>query len=127
MKFEPNSDYSDENAFYHRVWTQPVTSYAKNYSKFDVSLAPIKDTMFNRMKSQLKIIEAGFYKKALIASDIGPYTIDLVHSLDKGTFTDGNALVVNKYRNRSDCLSISRNLLKTLHLLKIWVKDFLKP
>jgi hypothetical protein len=61
---------------YVRVWTQPVTSYAKNYSKFDVSLAPIKNTMFNRMKSQLKVIEAGFYKKALIASDLGPYTID---------------------------------------------------
>ena len=60
---------------YVRVWTQPVTSYAKNYSKFDVSLAPIKNTMFNRMKSQLKVIEAGFYKKAIIASDLGPYTI----------------------------------------------------
>ena len=66
MKFEPNSDYSDENGFYHRVWTQPITSATlKNYSKFDVSLAPIKDTMFNRMKSQLKVIELGFYKKAL--------------------------------------------------------------
>jgi hypothetical protein len=29
---------------YVRVWTKPVTSYAKNYSKFDVSLAPIKNT-----------------------------------------------------------------------------------
>jgi hypothetical protein len=59
-------DYTDENVFYHRVWTKPVTTYAKNYSKFDVSLAPIKDHMFNRMKSQLKVIEAGFYKKALV-------------------------------------------------------------
>ena len=85
MKFEVDGYYPDKDAFYHRVWTQPVTSYAKNYSQdFDVSLAPIKDTMFNRMKSQLKVIEAGFYKKALIASDIGPYTIDLNHALDKG-------------------------------------------
>ena len=36
------------------------------------------------MKSQLKVIEAGFYKKALIASEIGPYTIDLVHCLKNG-------------------------------------------
>jgi len=35
---------------YLRVWTRPVTSYAKNYSKFDVSLAPIKNHIFNRMK-----------------------------------------------------------------------------
>lgn len=90
--------YDDPNAFYHRVWTEPVTSYAKNYAKFDVSLAPIKDHIFNRMKSQLKVIEAGFYKKALIASDVGPYTIDLKHSLKNGNFVDGNALLVDKSR-----------------------------
>lgn len=112
MKYEVDKDYSDKDAFYHRVWTQPVTNYAKNYSKFDVSLAPIKDTMFNRMKSQLKVIEAGFYKKALIASDIGPYTIDLKHSLDKGEFTDGNALLVDKYRNKSDWAKYIKKLIK---------------
>ena len=44
-----------------RVWTLPVTSY-KNYSQFDVSAAPIKDHIFNKMKSQLKVIEARFTK-----------------------------------------------------------------
>jgi len=112
MKFEVDGDYTDKNAFYHRVWTQPVTSYAKNYSKFDVSLAPIKDTMFNRMKSQLKVIEAGFYKKALIASDVGPYTIDLKHALNKGEFTDGNALLVDKHRNKSDWAKHIKKLIK---------------
>jgi glycosyltransferase involved in cell wall biosynthesis len=87
---------------YVRVWTKPVTSYAKNYSKFDVSLAPIKNHMFNRMKSQLKVIEAGFYKKAIIASDLGPYTIDLKHCLKNGNFVDGNALLVDENRNHSD-------------------------
>jgi len=90
----------DEN--YVRVWTRPVTSYAKNYSKFDISLAPIKNHIFNRMKSQLKVIEAGFYKKALIASNVGPYTIDLKHALKNGEFTDGNALLVNENNNHSD-------------------------
>jgi len=90
----------DEN--YVRVWTRPVNSYAKNYSKFDISLAPIKNHIFNRMKSQLKVIEAGFYKKALIASNVGPYTIDLKHALNKGEFTDGNALLVNEHNNHSD-------------------------
>lgn len=87
---------------YVRVWTRPVQLYAKNYSKFDVSLAPIKNHTFNRVKSQLKVIEAGFYKKALIASDIGPYTIDLKHALKNGQFTDGNALLVDENRNHSD-------------------------
>jgi glycosyltransferase involved in cell wall biosynthesis len=54
------------------------------------------------MKSQLKVIEAGFYKKALIASNVGPYTIDLKHSLNNGNFVDGNALLVNEHNNHSD-------------------------
>ena len=96
-------EYVDvENEGYRRVWTKPITTYAKNYSRFDISLAPIKNHIFNRVKSQLKVIEAGFYKKALIASNIGPYTIDLKHSLDSGKFTDGNALLVNETNNHSD-------------------------
>jgi glycosyltransferase involved in cell wall biosynthesis len=54
------------------------------------------------MKSQLKVIEAGFYKKALIASNVGPYTIDLKHALKNGEFTDGNALLVDETKNHSD-------------------------
>ena len=91
-----------QNENYVRVWTRPVESYARNYSNFDISLAPIKNHIFNRMKSQLKVIEAGFYKKAIIASNVGPYTIDLKHALKNGEFTDGNALLVDETKNHSD-------------------------
>ena len=110
---------SETSESYIRVWTKPVQSYAKNYSKFDVSLAPIKNTMFNRMKSQLKVIEAGFYKKAIIASNLGPYTIDLVHSLQNGNFVDGNALLVDENRNHSDWAKYIEKLQKNPN----WVKD----
>lgn len=100
--FEEKEFFGWENENYVRVWTRPVTTYAKNYSKFDISLAPIQNHIFNRMKSQLKVIEAGFYKKALIASNVGPYTIDLKHALNQGQFTDGNALLVNESNNHSD-------------------------
>jgi glycosyltransferase involved in cell wall biosynthesis len=111
--------YSNElDEAYVRVWTKPVTSYAKNYSKFDVSLSPIKNTMFNRMKSQLKVIEAGFYKKALIASDLGPYTIDLKHCLKNGEFVDGNALLVNENRNHADWPKFIEKLVKNPNLAK---------
>jgi glycosyltransferase involved in cell wall biosynthesis len=103
---------------YVRVWTKPVTSYAKNYSKFDVSLAPIKNHMFNRMKSQLKVIEAGFYKKAVIASDLGPYTIDLKHCLKNGNFVDGNALLVSENRNHSDWSKYIEKLVKNPNMVK---------
>jgi glycosyltransferase involved in cell wall biosynthesis len=105
------------NEAYIRVWTKPVTSYAKNYSKFDISLAPIKNHMFNRMKSQLKVIEAGFYKKAIIASNIGPYTIDLKHALQNGNFVDGNALLVDENRNHSDWAKYIEKLLKNPNMV----------
>ena len=119
MKYtqEPYKNENDEA--YVRVWTKPVTSYAKNYSKFDISLAPIKNHIFNRVKSQLKVIESGFYKKALIASDIGPYTIDLKHALNHGNFTDGNALLVDENRNHSDWAKFIEKLVKNPN----WVKD----
>jgi len=106
------------NEPYLRVWTKPVQSYAKNYSKFDVSLAPIKNHIFNRMKSQLKVIEAGFYKKAIIASNLGPYTIDLKHCLDHGNFVDGNALLVDENRNHSDWAKFIEKLVKNPNMVK---------
>ena len=112
-------DYVNANdESYLRVWTKPVNSYARNYSKFDVSLAPIKNHMFNRMKSQLKVIEAGFYKKALIATNLGPYTIDLKHCLNNGNFVDGNAMLVDENRNHSDWAKYIEKLVKNPNLVK---------
>lgn len=114
-----DESYPNENSEgYVRVWTKPVTSYAKNYSKFDVSLAPIKNHMFNRVKSQLKVIEAGFYKKAIIASNVGPYTIDLTHCLKNGNFVDGNALLVDENRNHSDWAKYIEKLVKNPNMVK---------
>jgi glycosyltransferase involved in cell wall biosynthesis len=118
LKYTQESYLGEIDESYLRVWTKPVTGYAKNYSKFDISLAPIKNTMFNRMKSQLKVIEAGFYKKALIASNIGPYTIDLKHCLDNGNFVDGNAILVNETRNHSDWAKFIEKLVKNPNLIK---------
>jgi glycosyltransferase involved in cell wall biosynthesis len=118
LKYNQDSFENEMNESYLRVWTKPVTSYAKNYSKFDVSLAPIKNTMFNRMKSQLKVIEAGFYKKALIASEIGPYTLDLKHCLENGNFVDGNAMLVKETRNHSDWSKFIEKLIKNPNLVE---------
>jgi glycosyltransferase involved in cell wall biosynthesis len=69
------------------------------------------------MKSQLKVIEAGFYKKAIIASDLGPYTLDLKHCLKNGEFTDGNALLVEESRNHGDWAKYIVKLLKNPNLV----------
>jgi glycosyltransferase involved in cell wall biosynthesis len=116
-KFEDQEFIGWQSENYVRVWTKPATSYAKNYSKFDISLAPIVDHSFNRMKSQLKVIEAGFYKKALIASNVGPYTIDLKHALKDGNFTDGNALLVDKNKNHSDWAKFVKKLVDNPNMI----------
>jgi len=91
LSFE-NKEYEGvENEPYRRVWTKPITSYASNYNLFDISLAPLKESMFNKVKSQLKVIEAGFHKKALVAQDFGPYQIDVVNAYNKGGDIDVNA------------------------------------
>lgn len=117
-KFIQDPFQNEESENYLRVWTKPVTSYAKNYSKFDVSLAPIKPHIFNKVKSQLKVIEAGFYKKALIASNYGPYTIDLKHCLKNGEFVDGNALLVDEVRNHSDWAKNIKKLQQNPNMVK---------
>jgi glycosyltransferase involved in cell wall biosynthesis len=81
-------------------------------------LAPIKNHIFNRVKSQLKVIESGFYKKAIIASNLGPYTLDLKHCLDNGKFVDGNALLVDENRNHSDWAKFIEKLVKNPNMIK---------
>ena len=117
-KFAQSSFENEQLESYLRVWTKPVTSYAKNYAKFDISLAPIKHHIFNQVKSQLKVIEAGFYKKALIASNYGPYTIDLKHCLKNGEFVDGNALLVNEVRNHSDWAKYIKKCVQNPNMVK---------
>jgi glycosyltransferase involved in cell wall biosynthesis len=117
-KFKEEDYPAIETENYVRVWTRPADSYARNYAKFDISLAPIKNHAFNRMKSQLKVIEAGFYKKALIASNVGPYTIDLKHAMKNGEFTDGNALLVDEVRSHSDWAKHIKKLVENPDMIK---------
>lgn len=93
-------DYNSENVNYIRRWTKNISEYAFNYNYFDISLSPLLENDFNYNKSQLKVIEAGFHKKAIIASDYGPYTIDLKNSMENGNFlNNGNALLVNQRKD----------------------------
>jgi hypothetical protein len=50
-----------------------VDKYAYFYDNIDVALIPLRDNRFNRMKSNLKLLEAGFKKKAAIVSGVHPY------------------------------------------------------
>ena len=105
-KFDEPSDkqFNNLGEVYRRVWTKPITSHASNYNLFDISMAPIKEHSFNKNKSQLKVIEAGFHKKALIAQDYGPYQIDCVPLIEYGGKINekGNAILVETRKNHKD-------------------------
>lgn len=105
-KFDETSGkkYDDLVEPYRRVWTKPITTYASNYNLFDVSMAPLKEHMFNKVKSQLKVIEAGFHKKALIAQNYGPYKIDCVNLFEYGggINENGNAILIDTRKNHKD-------------------------
>ena len=78
---------------YRRLWGLDCFKYGKLYNLIDVSLVPLKQNMFSACKSELKLIEAGFMKKAVIVSNVKPYNI-----LADST----NALLVNGNRNEID-------------------------
>ena len=63
------------NEPYRREWTKDVTNFAEHYRNIDVLFAPLDCNGFNEVKSELKFIEAGFTKTALICTDFGPYTL----------------------------------------------------
>jgi hypothetical protein len=48
--------------------------YAWEYNGIDVALAPLVPNKFTAGKSFLKVIEAGFKKRAIITSDLEPYS-----------------------------------------------------
>lgn len=113
-------DYPDSDKPYIRRWTKEISKYATNYNYFDVSLAPLVTTTFNANKSQLKAIEAGFYKKALIASNTEPYTLDLISAIEKGgSFNPkGNSLLVDPSKNHKQWAQHMKRLIENPNMIE---------
>ena len=70
---DDNHEWMNEN--YWRVWGTHVKNWGYTYNFTDVSLVPLVHNKFNKMKSELKMIEAGFKGKAVIVSGVAPYTL----------------------------------------------------
>ena len=100
-QFIPQIEYPNLNESYRRCWTKPISEYYKHYENIDVLLVPLKENRFNSVKSQLKVIEAGFGNKVIIASNFGPYTLDLIPMIEKGgkINENGNALLVDQSKS----------------------------
>jgi glycosyltransferase involved in cell wall biosynthesis len=116
-----NEDYPNVvNEPYRRVWTKPISTYASNYNLFDVSLAPLEENIFNKVKSQLKIIEAGFHKKAIIAQDFGPYQVDVInaHEFGGGWNENGNGILIDSNKNHKDWFKFIKKLIENPVLIE---------
>ncbi len=78
-KFERDKYYDENIVNYSRRWTQKANVYAEVLNETDISLAPLADNHFNRMKSPLKQVEVWSRKLPIICSDMAPYNVDGVH------------------------------------------------
>lgn len=59
-----------------------LDEYPTLYHDFHVSIAPLENTKFNNCKSNLKVVESGFKKRAIIVSDVPLYTELIKHGLN---------------------------------------------
>lgn len=120
MKFMKNVDDPFVNERYRRMWTRDINKYATHYENVDVLLAPLKENEFNKMKSQLKTIEAGFTNTALIAQDFGAYTIDSIPMIEFGgkINENGNCLLVKSNKNHKDWVKYINKLAANPEMVK---------
>lgn len=105
--YRPENDNFDE--VYKRLWGLDTLNYGKSYNFIDVSLVPLRETMFSQCKSQLKIIEAGFMKKACIVSNVQPYTIDC---------TSENSILIEPNRNGRGWYKAMKKLITNPEMVK---------
>jgi glycosyltransferase involved in cell wall biosynthesis len=128
LKYEKNTDDPFENEPYRRFWTRDINQYASHYDNVDVILAPLKECEFNEMKSQLKVIEAGFMDTAIIAQDFGAYTIDLKSVIGKNGVIDetGNAMLVDSAKNHKQWAKYIMKIVDNPELIDI-MKSNLAP
>lgn len=121
MRFTQDEFPNIENEPYRRVWTKPISTYASNYNLFDISLAPLDENVFNKVKSQLKVIEAGFHHKAIIAQDFGPYKLDLTNAIKFGGEFDktANGILIETRKNHKDWYGAIKKLIQNPEMISV--------
>ena len=89
---------------YNTAGSLETNQYMKHYDNQDVCIIPLRTTEFEKSKSNLKLLEAGAKKCAVIASNVIPYIYDT-----------GNYLPVE---NKIDWYLQVKELVKNKELLK---------
>jgi glycosyltransferase involved in cell wall biosynthesis len=118
--FDPDNPSREFNMPYRRLWTRDINNYARNYNHLDISLAPLVENRFNSFKSQLKAVEAGFYKKALVCQDFGPYRLDLINLFDGDKINPkGNAILIDSHKNHKQWYQAIKRLINEPELITL--------
>ena len=88
----------DPKEHYRRIWSRDIFNYGTMYNDIDILLVPLKDTNFNRCKSELKLVEASVMGKAAIVSDVYPYKFCGINAIEHGGTInlDGNCIMVDE-------------------------------
>ena len=114
MQFTNMLQYPNEdNEPYIRRWTKPIETYGIHYQEIDILLVPLVNSEFNQNKSQLKVIESAFTNKAIIASHVGPYTLDLKSAIGKNGVIDetANSILIKDGAKSNDWVKAIKLLL----------------
>lgn len=108
------------NEPYRREWTKDVTNFAEHYRNIDVLFAPLDCNPFNEVKSELKFIEAGFTKTALICTDFGPYTLisDSMFKFGGEINHDGNCILIDDSKKHKAWGKAIKKLVENPELIK---------
>lgn len=89
----------------HTAWIRPIEAYYAALDWFDVGIIPLRPSIFNQSKSDLKLLEYAARRISVIASPVGPYEthvrdgyalgggghswgITLNHAVNNGTNTE---------------------------------------
>ena len=109
------------NECYRREWTMDVHEFAKHYRNIDILLAPLDLNRFNEVKSELKFIEGGFTRTAVIATNFGPYTIGSRNLIKKGGEIDpeGNCILIDPTKNAKPWVKAIKKLVTNPELIEV--------
>lgn len=116
-RFEWKIEYNSDEP-YKRLWTRDIMNYGTIYNEFDVLLVPLLGNDFTACKSELKLIEASIMNKAVICSNVLPYTICGVNAIEKNGVINpkGNCIMVDERKGAKGWAKAITRLVKDKEL-----------
>ena len=81
-----------------RQQVSSIKEYAIDYQHCGICVIPLRDNLFNRCKSELKMIEAGHFAKPVIVSDVMPYNLLATNSNSLKVYGNDWAAAIKKIK-----------------------------